>query len=421
MKSIEFLYGDDFIDSESTTYDRFNAAQIGNGQEFTFAGKIKEKVLGKFKSIDSALKIVDPTGEERIIEQRYEVNDIDMSGFQLKGAFGKKDAALEANLNLAERIYRLQVIKQLIRERHMAHGADEYNEITKKLIEMSMGSSGVSSYLSPVMSMSVAKPIVSQRAKRSADSFEDFDLNKKSPVVSHVIQYEYRKLWWKNQVPENAQPEVESESIIAAIEGNPATFKISLKNHREPACFDISARPGTEFNILKDESLGLTVTGKTAMNADEKLYFDQIRIRLGDGTTLIALGGSQIIQEAEDKSLHTLESDKVHSFGDWQIRSTGTSCYMQYKSSVQVRLLSNAASAGFEIAHYEESSGAHVTGLLGQFINRVLTLSSTGNALVDGDNSIPVSQYEFSPSKYCLYTDDYTMKFLGHRYYDYIY
>ena len=51
-----------------------------------------------------------------------------MSGFQLKGAFGKKDSALEANLNLAERIYRLQVIKQLIRERHMAHGADEYNE-----------------------------------------------------------------------------------------------------------------------------------------------------------------------------------------------------------------------------------------------------------------------------------------------------
>ena len=31
-------------------------------------------------------------------------------------------------LNLAERIYRLQVIKQLIRERHMAHSADEYNE-----------------------------------------------------------------------------------------------------------------------------------------------------------------------------------------------------------------------------------------------------------------------------------------------------
>jgi hypothetical protein len=187
-----------------------------------------------------------------------------------------------------------------------------------------------------------------------------------------------------------------------------------------PACFDISARPGTEFNILKDDSLGLTVTRKTAINADEKLYFDQIRIRLGDGTTLIALGGSQIIQESEDKSLHTLESDKVHSFGDWQIRSTGTSCYLQYKSSVQVRLLSNVASAGFEIAHYEDSSSALVTGLLGQFIARELTLGA-GSVLIDGDNSIPVSQYEYATNKYCLYTDDYTMKFLGHRYYDYIY
>lgn len=53
-----------------------------------------------------------------------------MSGFQLKGVFGRKDPQdkLGNNLNLAERIYRLQVIKQLIRERHMAHGADEYNE-----------------------------------------------------------------------------------------------------------------------------------------------------------------------------------------------------------------------------------------------------------------------------------------------------
>ena len=50
-------------------------------------------------------------------------------------------------------------------------------------------------------------------------------------------------------------------------------FQVSLKNFPEPACFDISARPGTEFNILKDESLGLTVTGKTAQNADEKVIY----------------------------------------------------------------------------------------------------------------------------------------------------
>lgn len=93
---------------------------------------------------------------------------------------------------------------------------------------MSTGNDGTSSYLSPVMSMSVAKPIIGTRAKRSSDSFEDFDLNKKVVQVSHVIQYEYRKLWWKNQVPENAQPEVESESIIAAVDGNPATFKVSV-------------------------------------------------------------------------------------------------------------------------------------------------------------------------------------------------
>merc|ERR1712048_1325658 len=112
MKSTQFLYQDDFIDSETTTYDRFNAAQLGNGQEFTFAGKIKEKVLGTFKTVSNDLKITDPNGEERIIEQKYIVNEI-MSPVNLKFA-GRKDEK-NVNLNLAERIYRLQVIKQLIK------------------------------------------------------------------------------------------------------------------------------------------------------------------------------------------------------------------------------------------------------------------------------------------------------------------
>jgi len=111
---------------------------------------------------------------------------------------------------------------------------------------MSSGSDTTSSYLSPVMSMSVAKPVSGTRAKRSADSFEDFDMNKKVQV-SHVIQYEYRKLWWKNQVPENAVPEVESESVIAAVGGNSATFKVKhfIKIKKK------SKFPKTFFSIIK--------------------------------------------------------------------------------------------------------------------------------------------------------------------------
>jgi hypothetical protein len=70
--------------------------------------------------------------------------------------------------------------------------------VTRKLIAISSGNEHVSAYLSPVMSMSVTKPLMN-RARRSSDSFEEFDLNLKSPV-QHVVQYEYRKLWWKNQV-----------------------------------------------------------------------------------------------------------------------------------------------------------------------------------------------------------------------------
>ena len=51
-----------------------------------------------------------------------------MSPVNLKSALSSKKVEKPIGLNLAERIYRLQVIKQLIRERHMAHSAEEYNE-----------------------------------------------------------------------------------------------------------------------------------------------------------------------------------------------------------------------------------------------------------------------------------------------------
>ena len=57
-----------------------------------------------------------------------------MPDISLKNAFGKKEKSFESHWNLAERIYRLQIIKQLTRERHMAHGAEEYNESKKKII-----------------------------------------------------------------------------------------------------------------------------------------------------------------------------------------------------------------------------------------------------------------------------------------------
>lgn len=49
-----------------------------------------------------------------------------MSPVNLKFA-GRKDEK-NVNLNLAERIYRLQVIKQLIKERQIAHTAEDFNE-----------------------------------------------------------------------------------------------------------------------------------------------------------------------------------------------------------------------------------------------------------------------------------------------------
>lgn len=71
MKSIEFMYEDGMMDK--TTYNHFDAAKMGSGQEFTVAGLLNQKQMGKFKSFDTQLKITEPSGNERIIKQTYEV------------------------------------------------------------------------------------------------------------------------------------------------------------------------------------------------------------------------------------------------------------------------------------------------------------------------------------------------------------
>ena len=133
--------------------------------------------------------------------------------------------------------------------------------------------------------MSVTKPLMN-RARRSSDSFEEFDMNLKSPV-QHVVQYEYRKLWWKNQVkirfkksifeknfqaPEENVMEMEApEPSIASVSGIPALFSINIENSGSPACFDIGGRSGSEFNILRDDTVGISVSGKAALDKDEQV------------------------------------------------------------------------------------------------------------------------------------------------------
>jgi len=414
MKSVQFMYSDEFLDSNETTYDSIDQSQLGNGQEFTFAGKIKEKVLGTFKTVSNDLKITDPNGEERVIEQKYIVNEI-MSPVNLKFA-GRKDDK-NVNLNLAERIYRLQVIKQLIKERQIAHTAEDFNEVTRKLIAISSGNEHVSAYLSPVMSMSVTKPLMN-RARRSSDSFEEFDLNLKSPV-QHVVQYEYRKLWWKNQAPEENVMEMEApEPSIASVSGIPALFSINIQNSQSPACFDIGGRSGSEFNILRDDTVGISVSAKAALDKDDQLYFDQIRVKLGS-TTIIVLAGGQILKQTFDGAIYRLESDKMILVKDWQVRSTGSDCYLQYKDQIQILLISDSSSVGVELVSYEDGNSRSATGLLGQFASNNLALDQSATNLISSSSVIPVLSRQIQNGQ-CWFTDDYTMKLLGRRYSDYI-
>ena len=228
-------------------------------------------------------------------------------------------------------------------------------------------------------------------------------------------------------------------------------YQVAITNSTQAACFDVSARPGTDFNILKDNALGLTVSGRSANDNNGEvretndwkqstnvvltlqMYFNQIRMQLGGETALISIQGGQLLQESKDKSLMPLDSNKVitrllgkqdsntqHQMitaGQWEIMKSGNKATIKFGLSIELVLTSSQSGTGLEVITYE--NGQDVTGLIGQFLTRKLKLSLDEKSIIDGDKTIPVTENSVDATS-CFYTDDYTMKFLGRRYYDYI-
>jgi hypothetical protein len=90
---------------------------------------------------------------------------------------------------------------------------------------------------------------------------------------------------------------------------------------------------------------------------------------------------------------------------DWQVRSTGSDCYLQYKDQIQIRLISDSSSVGVELVSYEvrkkliykfehltlkDGNSRSATGLLGQFASNNLALDESATNLINSSSFIPV-------------------------------
>ena len=52
---------------------------------------------------------------------------------------------------------------------------------------------------------------------------------------------------------------------------------------------------------------------------------------------------------------------------DWQARSTGSDCYLQYKDQIQIRLISDSSSVGVELVSYEVRKNINLLNLTFDF------------------------------------------------------
>jgi uncharacterized protein YegL len=401
MKTIEFNDANGLINMDKSTNKRFSGASLGSGQEFIWAGQLN-KNLGNFKSLGTQMKITDAAGDLKVIDQEFEFANIDLNQLpKLKGAFGKASQdKFETNMNLAERIYRHQSIRQLIRNRHMAHGAEEYNEGTKALIEMSKGNDvDAVAYLTPVMSMTVTRPI---KYRHRRDTFDEFDSMKPLiPHVSHVVQYEYRKLWWKNTIPAEMETNTTPKSL-AGVQGN--IFEVAIEEQTDSACFDVVGNDvndlgkDVELTILKEKSLGITVLGKASIT-NNKMSFHEIRVVLS-GTD------KEILVTAGDGFNNT----QSFTEGSWDVKFVAGDCTITNGEN-EFKVTFDAESTGFTVIRADKL--AEFTGILGELIFSDLKMDYVNEELeVSEGRRLPVTHRDT-----CWYTDDgYTIVFLARLY-----
>uniref|UniRef100_A0A8C7TQ67 Inter-alpha-trypsin inhibitor heavy chain H3 n=1 Tax=Oncorhynchus mykiss TaxID=8022 RepID=A0A8C7TQ67_ONCMY len=205
LSEVDLRYPDNLVNSLTTSHYK----QLFNGSEIVVAGRLTDY------SLDNFLVEVFAHGEDFIIKGQASAQEWDILYPEQEYIFG----------DYTERLWAYLTIQELLSKRETGT-AEEKGNATAQALEMSLQYS----FVTPLTSMVVTKP--------------ETDEEPEGPLIADKLT------------------EDERQKAQRFVDGDPH-FMIELPEQEDALCFNIDDRPGTIFNLVRDQLAGILVNGQT--------------------------------------------------------------------------------------------------------------------------------------------------------------
>ncbi|XP_014022051.2 inter-alpha-trypsin inhibitor heavy chain H3 isoform X2 [Salmo salar] len=229
LSEVDLRYPDNLVNSLTTSHYK----QLFNGSEIVVAGRLTDY------SLDNFLVEVFAHGfeEDFIVKGQASAQEWDILYPEQEYIFG----------DYTERLWAYLTIQELLSKRETGN-AEEKGNATAKALEMSLQYS----FVTPLTSMVVTKP--------------ETDEGPEGPLIADKLTEDERQ---KAQRFGNYGPQLMSNtwahsrnSPINFVDGDPH-FMIELPEQEDALCFNVDDKPGTIFNLVRDQLAGILVNGQT--------------------------------------------------------------------------------------------------------------------------------------------------------------
>uniref|UniRef100_A0A4W5NR70 Inter-alpha-trypsin inhibitor heavy chain H3 n=1 Tax=Hucho hucho TaxID=62062 RepID=A0A4W5NR70_9TELE len=229
LSEVDLRYPDNLVNSLTTSHYK----QLFNGSEIVVAGRLTDNNLDNFLVEVFAQGFED----DFIVKGQASAQEWDILYPEQEYIFG----------DYTERLWAYLTIQQLLSKRETGT-AEEKGNATALALEMSLQYSFVTS----LTSMVVTKP--------------ETDEGPEGPLIADKLTEDERQKAHRfgNNVPQLMSNTWTHSSISPTyfVDGDPH-FMIELPEQEDALCFNIDDKPGTIFNLVRDQLTGILVNGQT--------------------------------------------------------------------------------------------------------------------------------------------------------------
>uniref|UniRef100_A0A8C7H947 Inter-alpha-trypsin inhibitor heavy chain H3 n=1 Tax=Oncorhynchus kisutch TaxID=8019 RepID=A0A8C7H947_ONCKI len=231
LSEVDLHYPDNLVNSLTTSHYK----QLFNGSEIVVAGRLTDNSLDNFL-VEVFAKGV--RNRQTGTTQHASAQEWDILYPEQEYIFG----------DFTERLWAYLTIQQLLSKKETGT-AEEKGNATAQALEMSLQYS----FVTPLTSMVVTKPKTEEEQEE--------------PLIADKLTEGMRPNGEQHlQGAEQPQPnlilQLEQSVVDSAVDGDPH-FMIELPEQEDALCFNIDDRPGTIFNLVRDQLAGVLVNGQT--------------------------------------------------------------------------------------------------------------------------------------------------------------